>query len=97
MPSSDRPSWTAGAARHHLLDPRTGLPVDNGLDTVTVVAGSAWVAEVLSKAAFVAGPEDGPTLLASANATGLLVTGPGRVRGAGRIGEFLAAAAPATA
>ncbi len=27
---------------------------------------------------------------------GLLVTGPGRVRGAGRIGEILAAAAPAT-
>ena len=44
---------------HHLLDPRTGLPGESGVASVTVIAGDAWRAEVLAKAAFLAGPAVG--------------------------------------
>ena len=59
---------------HHLIDPRTGAPARSGLASVTVVAGEAWRAEVLAKAAFVAGPDEGARLVTDAGATGLLVT-----------------------
>lgn len=75
-----RRAWTRGGrARHHLIDPRTGEPAATGLASVTVVAGSACRAEVLAKAAFVAGPQDGPALLADAGVTGLFVHDDGRV------------------
>lgn len=49
-------SWTRadGVALHHLIDPRTGAPIDTALLTITVVAGSAAWAEALTKAMFVA-------------------------------------------
>lgn len=40
---------------HHLLDPRTGYPVENTLDSVTIVSESAFDADMLSTACFVAG------------------------------------------
>ena len=56
-----RRTWTRGdRSLHHLIDPRTGAPADAGLASVTVVAGEAWRAEVLAKAAFVAGPATAP-------------------------------------
>ena len=52
-----RRRWTCrGEDRHHLLDPATGTASRSGLATVTVVGGDAWWAEVLAKAALVAGP-----------------------------------------
>ena len=70
-----RRAWTRdGEELHHLIDPRTGLPAAIGLASVTVVAGDAWRAEVLAKAAFVAGPVDGARLVTDDGATGLLVT-----------------------
>ena len=63
----------AGAQVHHLVDPATGLPAWTDLASVTVVAGSAVEAEILAKAAFVAGPLDGAALIAQARATGLMV------------------------
>ena len=75
-----RRAWTrAGREMHHLLDPRTGLPGAAGLASVTVIAGDAWRAEVLAKAAFLAGPVDGGRLVTDAGATGLLVTDDGAV------------------
>ncbi len=68
----------AGRTYHHLLDPRTGEPVDNGVDAVTVIAGRAWWAEVLAKAALVAGMPDGAEVLARGQATGLVAAGVGR-------------------
>jgi thiamine biosynthesis lipoprotein len=71
--------WTAGGAtRHHLIDPRTGASIGSGLDAVTVVAVDAWVAEVLTKAAFVAGPAGVPHLVRQLGVA-LLVQGPGSV------------------
>jgi thiamine biosynthesis lipoprotein len=73
-------SWQRGGhALHHLIDPRTGMPAHSGLASVTVVAGDAWRAEVLAKAAFVAGARDGAALVLDAGATGLLVHDDGRV------------------
>jgi thiamine biosynthesis lipoprotein len=44
---------------HHLIDPRTGLPADTGLDEVSVVARTGLDAEVIAKTALLAGPEIG--------------------------------------
>ncbi len=55
-----RRAWARGGQTlHHLIDPRTGEPAESGLASVTVIAGEAWRAEVLAKAAFVAGAEAG--------------------------------------
>ncbi len=64
---------------HHLLDPSTGVSAATGLATVTVVAGVAWRAEVLAKAAFVAGPTAGASLLRSMGVEGVLVADDGTV------------------
>ena len=75
-----RRTWVRdGRSLHHLIDPRTGLPAATGLASVTVVAGEAWRAEVLAKAAFIAGPVDGGAVITDAGATGLLVNDDGRV------------------
>jgi len=86
--------WTAnGAVRHHLLDPRTGDQVDNGTDTVTVIEREAWMAEVLSKAVFVGGPDVGAALLAGSGAAGIAVSGPNNVQPLGPLAAYLGAVA----
>lgn len=45
------------AGLHHLIDPRSGLPADTGLDEVAVVACSGFEAEMIAKTALLAGPE----------------------------------------
>ena len=47
----------------HILDPRTGRPVANGLHQVTVVAPSCLQAGMLATAAFVEGPSRGLDLI----------------------------------
>lgn len=83
-------TWTAadGTRRHHLIDPATGLPAASGLAGVTVVTGQGWHAEVLAKAAFLAGPDDGAALLAANNAAGLLITHDGSIREAGAWAQY---------
>lgn len=44
---------------HHILDPKTGYPVENNLLTVTIVAKDSMMADALATAAFVMGPERG--------------------------------------
>lgn len=52
----DRRTWVRdGIARHHLIDPTTGLPAEGDVLTVTVAAGSGAEAEVLAKTLFLAG------------------------------------------
>ena len=46
-----------GVPRHHLLDPATGRSTIGTIVAATVVAGEAWWAEALTKAAFVGGLE----------------------------------------
>ncbi|HEV2036007.1 MAG TPA: FAD:protein FMN transferase [Candidatus Dormibacteraeota bacterium] len=45
------------AALHHLINPRTGLPADTGLDEVSVVTRTGFEAEVVAKTALLAGPD----------------------------------------
>jgi thiamine biosynthesis lipoprotein len=48
--------WHQGRRYGHILDPRTGLPAENIL-TTTVIAPSAMLADALSTAFYVMGPE----------------------------------------
>jgi thiamine biosynthesis lipoprotein len=51
-----RRRWSVdGQLRHHLIDPSTGAPSDSDLELATVIAGEAWIAEVLAKAALLRG------------------------------------------
>jgi thiamine biosynthesis lipoprotein len=48
--------WRVGdEERHHLIDPQTGLPSTTDLTLATVVAGEAWIAEVMAKAVLLRG------------------------------------------
>lgn len=62
-----------GGAEHHLRDPRTGEALSTGLWSVTVVAASGLQAEVLTKAAFVAGAGGAAAVIGGHGATGVLV------------------------
>jgi FAD:protein FMN transferase len=53
-----------GDELHHLIDPRTGLPAHTGLEEVSVVAATGVEAEVVAKAALLAGPELAPVYCA---------------------------------
>jgi FAD:protein FMN transferase len=79
-----------GEAQHHLVDPRSGRPAWSGLSTVTVLAPDAATAEVLAKAAFVAGPAAGAALLSDHQVTGLFVHDDGRVDELAGLEVFLA-------
>jgi thiamine biosynthesis lipoprotein len=72
-----RRRWnTAEGEQHHLLDPSTGRPARAGWTAVSIVAREAWLAEVLTKAVFLTGP-DGVEL--PAGATGAALADDGRV------------------
>jgi len=49
---------------HHLIDPRSGLPADTGLEEVSVVAAGGFEAEVVAKTALLLGPEVAPAYCA---------------------------------
>jgi thiamine biosynthesis lipoprotein len=85
-----RRRWTRGGRRlHHLIDPATGAPADRGIDAAVVIAGQALWAEVLAKAALVAGPDDGAALLDRFGATGLLILDSGEAVPLPRLEEYL--------
>lgn len=51
-----RRRWLVGGeVRHHLIDPRTGLPSDSDVAFCSVVADAAWKAETLAKAVLLRG------------------------------------------
>lgn len=65
--------WATGRGdRHHLLDPTTGAPSASTVGTVVVATGAAWWAEVLAKAALLAGFDAGERLLRDRQAAGTL-------------------------
>ena len=88
--SRTRRRWTRGERTfHHLIDPATNAPADRGVDAAVVVAGEAIWAEVLAKAALIAGPEQGPALVGRFGATGLLILESGELRQLPGLEEYL--------
>jgi thiamine biosynthesis lipoprotein len=77
-----------GRPAHHIIDPATGAPARTGLAAVTVLAAEAWWGEVFAKAAFLAGPVDGPDVLAKADVSGFLVDDGGEVHRVCRLEAF---------
>src|SRR5579859_414302 len=58
-----RRRWAGGL--HHLIDPRTGLPAASDLVEVSVVAATAVDAEIVAKAALIAGRASAPAYCAA--------------------------------
>lgn len=73
VPLTDRAMATSGDYRiffriddrsySHIIDPRTGRPVSNGVVSATVVAANCTVADGLATALMVMGPEKGVVLI----------------------------------
>jgi FAD:protein FMN transferase len=53
---------TSSRANHHLIDPTTLVPLSNGVDGATVIAGTAAWAEILTKALMVGGHDEASRL-----------------------------------
>lgn len=65
----------------HIVDPRTGWPVANGVQQVTVIADTCFQAGLLSTVAFILGPVAGREFIARfPGAEGLIVTTTDRVQ-----------------
>lgn len=64
----------AGKRYHHILDPDTGLPVENGLVSVTVISDSGLLSDALSTACFVLGAEGGAKLAAKYGCEAIFIT-----------------------
>jgi thiamine biosynthesis lipoprotein len=85
-----RRRWSVdGETRHHIIDPQTGLPSATDLALATVVAGQAWVAEVLAKAVLLAGAAHPFDILGGGGAEGLAVDVAGVVQATPGFGAFL--------
>jgi thiamine biosynthesis lipoprotein len=66
--------WQRGGRwLHHLIDPRTGAPVENDVISVSVIAASAIDADVFAKVALLLGREQGESFLVARGAAGLFV------------------------
>ena len=69
-----RRRWERGGKWHtHLIDPRSGLSVENDVVSVTVIAPTAIEADVYAKTALLLGVTDGARFLEKRGAEGLFV------------------------
>lgn len=62
-----------GRIYHHILNPKTGYPVENDLRSVTVISKNGLVSDALSTACFVLGRENSASLLEKYNAQAIFV------------------------
>nr|WP_319487824.1 FAD:protein FMN transferase [uncultured Caproiciproducens sp.] len=68
-----------GVTYHHLLNPKTGYPENNGLISVTVICDNGALSDALSTACFVLGREKGIALLKEYNANGIFIDSDSKV------------------
>jgi thiamine biosynthesis lipoprotein len=85
-----------GRRYHHILDPATGEP-SQGTRSVTIIAGSAAVADGLSTGVFLLGPEAGMALIERLpDVEGVIVGSDNKVRvSSGLEGRLMLVASPA--
>ena len=63
-----------GKRYHHIFDPSTGYPVDNGLISVTIISDSGFLSDVLSTTCFVLGLDKGMKYAEDKGAEAIFVT-----------------------
>lgn len=68
-----------GILYHHLLNPKTGNPENNGLVSVTITADSGALSDALSTACFILGKEKSQPLLKKYNAGAIFIDSHNRV------------------
>jgi thiamine biosynthesis lipoprotein len=72
--------WIVGGEeRHHLIDPHTALPSTTDLTLATVIAGEAWLAEVMAKAVLLRGSARAFDLLDEVHTSALVVNEAGEI------------------
>jgi thiamine biosynthesis lipoprotein len=54
---------TGGGRYSHVIDPRTGYPVSNGVASVSIIAGTCTLADGLATAVMVMGADEGLDLV----------------------------------
>jgi FAD:protein FMN transferase len=68
-----------GIRYHHIIDPRTGMPADTGIASVTVIGGCSADMDGLSTAVFVLGIEKGINMIRKLGAEALIIGTSGSV------------------
>lgn len=63
----ERGFYEDGVYYHHILDPKTGYPVVNDLESVTVIGPRSVICDALSTAVFVMGREEGQDFIEEYN------------------------------
>jgi FAD:protein FMN transferase len=86
--------FTHGGVRYgHILDPRTGWPVANGMRAATVVGPSCLEAGIYSTAVFVLGPQAGLHLASLARSVEVCAQSTSGIEGSHGFGRWLVRAA----
>lgn len=79
-----------GVRYHHILNPKTGYPYDNGLEQVSIISSASVDGDGLSTACFALGLEDGMKLIESLDGIyAIFVTEDGKVHYTEGIKELL--------
>lgn len=79
-----------GQTMHHIVDPRTGLPAQTDVMSATVIAPSAYRAEVAAKIVLISGSEAGLAWLEDqSDLAALIVLDDGRVLQSSRLSDYL--------
>ena len=68
-----------GVRYHHIIDPATGYPANNGTRSVTILCKSGFLSDALSTACFILGEEKGMQLAEEYGAEALFVDEEGRI------------------
>jgi thiamine biosynthesis lipoprotein len=89
--ATDRRRWMQGGqTRHHIIDPRTGLPAETDVVHATVVAANAVEAEAAAKSVLIRGSWDGLGWLESRpELAGLVILENGEILYSQRMMEYL--------